>query len=341
MNQAIDEWSPRIGVDRACLAFGVHPRTWRHRRQKAEDRLPERPSRAKPTGEKQAHPAKIDDDTRAEIIATLCERRFCDLAPAQVYTTLLDEEVYLASVSTMYRILRQENLTGERRRGHRRKGHATPQVSADGPCQVWSWDISRLCGPGPRDWFYLYVILDIFSRKIVGWCVDTEETETVAKRLITVTCKRENIAPGQLALHSDRGAQMTSATIAELLEDLSVTRSLSRPRVSDDNPYSEAAFKTVKYRPSYPDRFDSLEDARVWMRKFVAWYNTEHYHSGIGYLHPADLHNGTAETIIDARQSVLDAAYQAHPERFIGGPPKAARPPAAAWINKPTIQTKS
>ena len=271
----------------------------------------------------------------------MCERRFCDLAPAQVYATLLDEGVYLASVSTMYRILREENLTGERRRGHRRRGHTAPQLSADGPCQVWSWDISRLCGPGPRDWFYLYVILDIFSRKIVGWCVDTEETETVAKRLITVTCKRENIAPDQLALHSDRGTQMTSITIAELLEDLAVTRSLSRPRVSDDNPYSEAAFKTVKYRPSYPDRFDSIDHARAWMRDFVAWYNTEHYHSGIGYLHPADLHNGTAETVIDARQEVLDAAYQAHPERFIAGPPKAARPPAAAWINKPTIQTKS
>ncbi len=341
MNELIERWAPRIGVDRACRAFGVHPRTWRHRRQKKAGTLPERRSRARPAGEKRSHPAKIDDDTRGEIVSTLCERRFCDLAPAQVYATLLDEEVYLASVSTMYRILREESLTGERRRGHRRTAHPTPQLSADGPGQVWSWDISRLRGPGPRDWFYLYVILDIFSRKIVGWCVDVEETETVAKRLIRVTCERENIAAGQLKLHSDRGAQMTSATIAELLEDLSVTRSLSRPRVSDDNPYSEAAFKTVKYRPTYPDRFDSLEDARVWMRKFVTWYNTEHYHSGIGYLHPADLHNGTAGTVIDARQAVLDAAYQAHPERFIAGPPKADRPPAAAWINKPTIQTKS
>ena len=341
MNELIEKWAPKIGVDRACWAFGVHPRTWRHRRQKEAGTLPERPSRAKPEAEKRPHPAKIDDATRTEIRSTLCERRFCDLAPAQVYATLLDEGVYLASVSTMYRVLRAENLTGERRRGHRRKGHAPPQVSADAPRQVWSWDISRLRGPGPRDWFYLYVILDIFSRKIVGWCIDTEETETVAKRLITITCERENIEADQLTLHSDRGAQMTSTTIAELLEDLSVTRSLSRPRVSDDNPYSEAAFKTVKYRPSYPDWFDSIEDARVWMRKFVGWYNTEHYHSGIGYLHPNDLHNGTANKTIDARQQVLDAAYQAHPERFLGGPPTADRPPAAAWINKPTIQTKS
>ena len=217
-------------------------------------------------------------DSSLEDVRSVCDllRRNGEFLPHAARSVeeaqpLLDEGVYLASVSTMYRILREENLTGERRRGHRRKGHATPQVSADGPCQVWSWDISRLCGPGPRDWFYLYVILDIFSRKIVGWCVDTEETETVAKRLITITCERENIEADQLTLHSDRGAQMTSTTIAELLEDLSVTRSLSRPRVSDDNPYSEAAFKTVKYRPSYPDWFDSIEDARVWMRKFVGW----------------------------------------------------------------------
>ena len=185
MNQAIDEWSPRVGIDRACWAFGVHPRTWRHRRQKA----------AGTAGEKHSHPAKIDDDTRAEVRAKLCERRFCDRAPAQVYATLLDEGVHLASVSTMYRILREENLTGERRRGHRRKGHAAPQLSADGPCQVWSWDISRLCGPGPRDWFYLYVILVVFSLKIVGCCVETEETKTVAKRLITVTCNARTSRP--------------------------------------------------------------------------------------------------------------------------------------------------
>jgi putative transposase len=185
---------------------------------------------------------------------------------------------------------------------------------------VWSWDISRLRGPGPRDWFYLYVILDIFSRKIVGWCIDTEETETVAKRLITITCQRENIEADQLTLHSDRGAQMTSTTIAELLEDLSVTRSLSRPRVSDDNPYSEAAFKTVKYRPSYPDRFDSIDDARVWMRKFVGWYNTEHYHSGIGYLHPTDLHNGTAN---DHRRPPAGS------RRRLPGPPRTVHRRAA------------
>jgi len=341
MNSLIEQWAPRVGVDRACGAFGVHPRTWRHRRQRAAGRLADRRSRAKPAAKKRSHPAKIDDATRTEISSTLCERRFCDLAPAQVFWALLDEGVYLASVSTMYRVLREENLTGERRRGHRRGGHPVPQVAADAPCQAWSWDISRLCGPKPREWFYLYVILDIFSRKIVGWCIDIQETEKVAKHLITVTCRRENVPADQLTLHSDRGAQMTSTTIAELLEDLSVTRSLSRPRVSNDNPYSEAAFKTVKYRPSYPDRFDSIDHARAWMRKFVLWYNTEHYHSGIGYLHPADLHNGTAETVIAARQAVLDAAYQAHPERFIGGPPKAARPPTAAWINKPTIQTKS
>ncbi len=253
----------------------------------------------------------------------------------------MDEQVYLASVSTMCRVLREESLTGERRRGHRRKGHASPQVSADAPGQVWSWDISRLWGPAPRTWFYLYVILDIFSRKITGWCIDTEEAETVAKHLITVTCQRENIAADQLTLHSARNAQMTSTTIAELLKDLLVTRSLSRPRVSDDNPYSEAAFKTLKYRPSYPDRFDSIADARAWMRDFVAWSRYAGDPPALRQPAPERSTHGLADTIIDARQAVLDAAYQAHPERFISGPPAAARPPAAAWINKPTSQTKS
>jgi putative transposase len=241
----------------------------------------------------------------------------------------------------MYRILTEANLVAERRRGHRRTGHSAPQVSADGPNQVWSWDISRLAGPAPRSWFYLYVILDIFSRKIVGWAVDTAESETVAHRLIEVSCGRNGIDPHQLTLHSDRGAQMTSTTIAELLEDLSVTRSLSRPRVSNDNPYSEANFKTAKYRPDYPARFDTVDTARSWMRRFAAWYNHDHYHSGIGYLHPADVHDGTATQIVAARQAVLDTAYTQHPERFPNGAPRAAAPPAEAWINKPNIQTNT
>jgi putative transposase len=318
----------------------MSPRTWRYRRQVAEGRVPPRPSRAKPPDELVTHPARISDAERDEIAAVLCEDRFCDLAPAQVYATLLDEDVYLCSIRQMYRILHERALVGERRRGHVARNHPKPIVSATGPNQAWSWDISRLRGPAPRVWFYLYVILDIWSRKLVGWTIDLTESETVAKGLIAVTCRRNHISADELLLHSDRGAQMTSTTIAELLEDLGVTRSLSRPRTSNDNPYSEAAFKTVKYRPDYPDRFATIGDARTWMRRFTWWYNHVHYHSAIGYLHPADVHDGTATEIIARRQQVLDVAYQAHPERFIAGPPVAAGPPAEAWINPPHIQTK-
>ncbi len=340
MSDAIESWTPRVGVERACRAFGLSPRTRNHRRQAAENRLRPRLSRA--SGQPRTLPAwTLPATEREEIRSVLCEDRFGDLAPAQVYATLLDEGRYLCSISTMYRILREHDLARERRRGHRRHGHGAPVVEANAPNQAWSWDISRLRGPTPRTWFYLYVVLDIYSRKIVGWTVDVVESDAVAKRLIRSACEREGVDPHTLTLHSDRGAQMTSTSMAELLEDLGVTRSLSRPRTSNDNPYSEANFKTAKYRPDYPARFENVDEARPWMDRFVAWYNAEHYHSGIAYLHPADVHAGTATAVVDARQDILDAAYAAHPGRFRHRPPTAATPPAQAWINRPVIQTKS
>ncbi len=341
MTTLIEVWAPRVGVGRACRALGVSERTFYHRRQAAEGRLPPRPSRAKPASEHKTVPWKIGDAERTEIRAVLCSDRFGDLAPAQIYATLLDEGTYLCSERTMYRVLHEHDLVRERRRGHRRRGHAPPRVQATGPNQAWSWDISRLRGPRPRSWFYLYVVLDIFSRKIVAWSIDTIESDKVAKRLISRACEREGIDPDELVLHSDRGAQMTSTTVAELLEGLGVTRSLSRPRTSNDNPYSEANFKTVKYRPDYPDRFEDLDEARSWMRRFARWYNYDHYHSGIAYLHPIDVHAGTAAEVVAARQAVLNAAYQTNPERFRRRPPQAASPPEEAWINKPTDQTKT
>jgi putative transposase len=326
MTALIESWAPRVGVARACRAFGVAERTFHHRKAAAEGRVAPRPSRAKPAADRVPVPWRIPDPERDHIKNVLCSDRFGDLAPAQIYTTLLDEGVYLCSERSMYRILTEHDL---------------PRVHATGPNQAWSWDISRLRGPVVRCWFYLYVVIDIFSRKIVGWSIDVVESDRVAKRLIKTACSREGINPDTLILHSDRGAQMTSTTIAELLEDLAVTRSLSRPRTSDDNPYSEANFKTVKYRPDYPDRFTSIEEARAWMRRFARWYNHHHYHSGIAYLHPADLHAGRAGEIVTARQHVLDAAYQANPERFRHRPPQAAHPPSEAWINKPTVQTKT
>lgn len=341
MTALIESWAPRVGVARACRAFGVAERTFHHRRAAAQGRLVPRPSRAKPSDEHDPVPWKIPDDERDHIKDVLCSPRFGDLAPAQVYATLLDEGVYLCSERTMYRILHEHDLVRERRRGHRRSGHHPPRVHATGPNQAWSWDISRLRGPVVRSWFYLYVVLDILSRKIVAWSIDTVESDQVAKRLIQTACRREGINPDQLILHSDRGAQMTGTTIAELLEDLGVTRSLSRPRTSNDNPYSEANFKTAKYRPDYPDRFDTIDEARAWMRRFARWYNQEHYHSGIAYLHPADVHAGRTADIVAARQHVLDTAYRANPERFRHRPPQAAHPPSEAWINKPTVQTKT
>lgn len=339
--ERIGQWASRVGTARACAAFGVAERTWYHRQAVAQGRNRPRPSRAKPKDQHLAVPWKIPDDERAEIKDLLCSERFGDLAPAQIYATLLDEGVYVCSERTMYRILHEHDLVRERRRGHRRSGHAPPRVHAEAPNQAWSWDITRLRGPVVRCWFYGYVVLDIFSRKIVAWTIDDVESDQTAKRLIDTACKREGIDPGRLILHSDRGPQMTSNTIAELLEDLGVTRSLSRPRTSNDNPYSEANFKTAKYRPDYPQRFDSIEHARTWMREFVAWYNHTHYHSAIAYLHPADLHAGRADQIIAARQAVLDAAYTANPDRFRHRPPVAKTPPTQAWINNPTVQTKT
>ena len=283
---------------------------------------------------------RIPDEERQRIVALLCEPRFCDLAPAQIYHRLLDDGTYVCSIRQMYRLLDEKGLVRDRRRGHKRTaGHAEPRVHATGPNMAWSWDISRLAGPEPRVYFFLYLIIDVYSRKIVGWAIDTVESDKIARRLIATTAKREGIEADRLVLHSDRGAQMTSLTVADLLEKLGVTRSLSRPRVSNDNPYSEAAFKTVKYQPTYPKRFSDIAQARSWMRRFAAWYNAEHYHSGIGYHHPADVHAGTATATATKRQAVLDAAYQAHPDRFRNKPPTAPTVPAEAWINKPTIHT--
>ena len=338
MNAQIEAFAGRVGVGRACRAFGVPPRSWRHRRQAVEGRLPLRaprePRRRPPP------PWTLPEDERDRIRDLLCSPRFCDLAPAQVFNTLLDEGIYVCSESTMYRVLRADKLSSDRRRGHRRHRHAPPVLRATGPNQCWTWDISYLRGPSRRVWFYLYAVIDMYSRKIVAWCVDTVESDKTARRLIATACQREHVPADTLIVHSDRGAPMTSHTLADLFETLGVTRSLSRPRTSNDNPYSEATFKTIKYRPDYPDRFETIDDARSWMRRFVYWHNHVHYHSWIGGHHPAAVHDGTARHTTRARQAVLDAAYTANPARFHNRPPTATQPRAGAWINKPTIHTK-
>ena len=279
-------------------------------------------------------PRALSADERDRIIEVLDSERFCDLAPAQVWATLLDEGTYLCSVAVMYRLLRARAEVRERRRVARHAATVKPELMASAPDQVWSWDITKLAGPHKWSWYYLYVILDVFSRYAVGWAVAARETAALAEALIAECLHVEGIGRDQLTIHADRGTSMTSKPVAHLLADLGVTKSHSRPHVSNDNPFSESQFKTMKYCPTFPDRFVSLEHARSFTDGFFGHYNHLHHHSGLALLTPADVHHGRAEAVTVARQEVLDAAYAAHPERF-RTPPKAPRLPEAVWINKP------
>jgi len=265
----------------------------------------------------------------------LHEPRFVDLAPAEVYATLLDEGQYVCSERTMYRILSSSQEVRARRNQLRHPSHAAPELLAERPNEVWSWDITKLLGPAKWTYFYLYVILDIFSRYVVGWMVAYRQSSVLAQRLIEETCARQGIASGQLTVHADRGGPMTAKPMALLLADLGVAKTHSRPHVSNDNPFSESQFKTLKYRPGFPDRFGCLEDARAFCRVFFPWYNTEHRHSGIGLLTPHDVHHGLAPARVIQRATTLTAAYAAHPERFPRGIPTPPKVPTAVWINKP------
>jgi len=268
------------------------------------------------------------------VLDVLCSDRFVDVGVAECWATLLDEGTYLCSDSTMHRILREHGLAGQRRQ--RQPGsHHKPRVVATAPNMVWVWDISRLPGPARGAWFYLYAVWDLWSRKTVGWCVDESETAAIAERLMTVTAGRERIDRHQLTIHSDRGAQMTAGTITELYDQLGIRRSLSRPRVSNDNPHAEAGFKTLKYRPDWPTRFTTLEHAIGHCEQFFDWYNNEHHHTGIGLLTPVDRHAGNGARIAAARQAVLNDAYQHHPERFPNGPPRPPKQPAACGSTPP------
>lgn len=328
-----------VTVKRACAVFGVNERSYHHRRQRDDGRLRVRPA-AEPKP-RAPHPAALSFSEKQQIIAALCESRFVDLAPAQVYSTLLDEGIYLCSERQMYRVLAERGLVRERRRGgHQRAGiYGVPRLEAAAPNQVWTWDITALRGPTKGVKYFLYTIIDIFSRAVVGWGVHDVESAKHARRLIRETCRRHDVDRDQLVIHADRGSPMIAGTVAELLNELGVAKSHSRPRVSNDNPFIEAHFKTLKYRPNYPARFDSIHHARAWCRTFFRWYNEVHYHSGIGYLRAADLHAGNHTVIVEHRQSTLDAAAAAHPERFTKRP-TPSQVPTKAWINKPTIQTE-
>jgi putative transposase len=261
--------------------------------------------------------------------------RFVDQSPREVYATMLDEGTYLCSVRSMYRILDEQGEVRERRDQLRHPVYQPPELLATGSNQVWSWDITKLKGSVKWTYYYLYVLLDIFSRYVVGWMVARQELASLARKLIEDTCEKQTIEPGQLLIHSDRGPSMTSKPVALLLADLGVTKSHSRPHVSNDNPYSESQFKTLKYRPEFPDRFGSLEEARAFCQTFFTWYNTEHHHSGIGFLTPQQVHYGWAKQIVKEREAVLRTAYDRHPARFKRGLPKPMPLPESVWINKP------
>ena len=322
--RTVNKNGAQLGVAPLCAALAL-PRASLYR-----VRQPKRPA----TSRRRSHRALSTADAAA-VLAALHEPRFVDLAPAEVFGTLMDEDTYLCSERTMYRILAQHSESRARRDQLVHPRRKPPELLATEPNQLWSWDITKLLGPAKWTYFYLYLIIDVFSRYIVGWMIAPRESATLAQKLIQTTCDRQNVLPGQLTIHADNGSSMTSKPVAFLLADLGVTKTHSRPYVSNDNPFSESHFKTLKYRPDYPDRFGSIEDARAFQTDFVSWYNTEHHHSGLALLTPHDVHHGLSEARLAARALTLDAAHRAHPERFPGGRPRPARPPAAVWINQP------
>jgi putative transposase len=261
--------------------------------------------------------------------------RFQDCAPRQVYATLLDEGIYLCHWRTMYRVLDEYGEVRERRKQLRHPAYTKPELLATAPNQVWSWDITKLKGAVKGRYYYLYVVLDIFSRYVVGWLLAERESEELARHLIAESCRKEQIGKAQLTLHADRGSPMIAKSMAQLLGDLGVAKSHSRPHTSDDNPYSEAQFKTMKYRPDYPERFGSLQEGNHWARHFFDWYNHEHRHTGLALMTPAMVHSGVAEQVTQKRQQVLQAAYARHPQRFVNGVPVSPPLPDAVWINPP------
>jgi len=278
----------------------------------------------------------LSEDEHCQVRDLLNSERFQDAAPRQIYAALLDEGVYLCSWRTMYRILEGHDEIRERRNQLQHPAYSKPELLAAAPNQLWSWDITKLRGPVTWTYYYLYVILDVFSRYAVGWMVAEEETSALAKQLIAQTCRKQNIEPGKLTLHADRGAPMVAKSVAQLLGDLGVVKTHSRPYTPNDNPYSEAQFKTLKYQPDYPDRFGSPLGARAWSRSFFNWYNNAHYHTALNLMTPATVHFGRAEAVRQQRNQVLQAAFAAHPERFVQGPPLIPSLPAAVWINKPS-----
>jgi putative transposase len=354
----VAELAPRVGVTAACQALGVARASFYRRPGQPsvaigrgdpparsasafrDGSAPDsRPTEADPPAVR-PHPRALTAAERQAVLDVLHSPRFRDASPAAVYATLLDQGTYLASERTMYRLLAAAGETRERRDQLVHPAYHKPELLATAPNQVWSWDITKLLGPAKWTYFYLYVVLDIFSRYVTGWMVAQREHAALAERLIAETVAKQGIVTGQLTIHADRGSSMTSKPVAFLLADLGITKTHSRPQVSNDNPYSESQFKTLKYRPGFPNRFASLEEARAFCQHFFRWYNTEHRHSGIGLFAPEVVHYGRAGAAYEARSRVLAVAHATHPERFVNNPPQPPRLPTAAYINPPAPATQ-
>lgn len=324
-----EELGRHIGVKAACQALAVSRATLYRRRKPASSKSCSSNARALSEGEQK------------QVLDVLFSPRFVDLPPAEVFATSLEEGRYLCSIRTMYRILHRHGACRERRLLVHHPEHAKPHLLATAPNQVWTWDITKIRGAHRGVYYQLYVILDLFSRKVVGWMLAENESAELAEHLIETTFRREGVCAGQLTLHADRGPAMRSRTVAELLSNLAVKKSHSRPRTSDDNAYSEAQFKTLKYHSSFPGHFDTLEAGCSFLRRFFAWYNQEHHHWGIALFTPEQVHSGQFEQVLVQKQTALDAAYQAHPERFVRGRPLAKRPPHQVYLNRPTTQIET
>jgi putative transposase len=327
MMEAVTMYASEMSIQPLCEALGVSRAVY-YRRRSWQDRIPVSKQRLR-------QERALGSEERKEVLDILNSERFIDKAPYEVYAILLDEGRYYCSIRTMYRILEEHSEIRERRNQASHPVYTKPELIASTPNQVWSWDITKLRGPVKWAYFYLYVILDIFSRYVVGWMVAHRESSVLAQRLISEASRQQGIGAGQLTIHADRGTSMTSKTVAMLLSDLGITKTHSRPHTSNDNPYSEAHFKTLKYHPVFPGSFGCIEDVRNFCREFFDWYNNEHRHTGIGLMTPQMVHYGLAEDVRKAREEVLKRAYDAHPERFVRKVPCAPQLPEAAWINKP------
>jgi putative transposase len=331
---AVTHLAPAIGIVAACDCLAVSRASFYRQRPILGPPISPAPESALPA-ERAAPARSLSQAEREAVLQILHEERFQDRSPAAVQATLLDEGQYLCSTRTMYRILEEEGESRERRDQLIHPAYHKPELLATAPNQLWSWDITKLRGPAKWTYFYLYVILDVFSRYVTGWMIAYREGADLAKEFIEEAISKHQIPVGQLTIHADRGRVMKSKPVAFLMADLGVTKSHSRPYVSDDNPYSESQFRTMKYRPEFPDRFGCIQDSRAFCQQFFTWYNEDHRHSGIAMLAPAVVHFGEAQTALAQRQLVLDAAYRAHPDRFVRQPPKPLPLPSDVWINRP------